>query len=177
MSNRDALMQNDWYPYQTHIDYSDTISVTTTDNTGQQHTRSTIYKFDTTYILDPCFQQSTYSFQSNGRLEIKNMCSAGQLTIDTTWTTSSDQLIYLFCIKDSAADALLGKIVPYSMFAGNPALDLEVINVELTKINSSAFELQQLVTDNLSEMYYVNNSPVDSVAKIHNNRVITFKSR
>jgi hypothetical protein len=113
----------------------------------------------------------------NGRLEIRNMCGVGQLTIDTNWTTMDNRLTYLLLIKDSTADALLSKLVPYTMFAGNPSLDLEIFNIVITKINSSGFEVQQLVTDNLSECYYVNNSKVDSLIKIHNNRVIAFKSR
>ena len=177
LSEREALIQYDWYPYQTHIDYNDTIFVTTTDINGQSHTHSTTYNFDTTYILDQCFQQSTFSFQSNGRYIIKNMCGIGQLIIDTTWTTNDNQLIYLLFIRDSTADALLNKIIPYGTFTGNPALDLELISPVLTKINSSAFDVQQFVSYNFFERYYANNNQVDSVTRILNNRVISFKAR
>lgn len=105
------------------------------------------------------------------------MCSVGQLTIDTTWATSSDQALFMLFIKDSTADTFLNKISVFPIFGGDPALDLEFFGVVITKINSSTFEVSQFVTEYPSEMYYVNNNPVDSVAKIHMTRVITFKSR
>jgi hypothetical protein len=175
----EILISHKWSPYQTRIITFDTTTLTTYDSSGRRHSISSTFHKDTTYSLDPCVRQSTYSFQSNGISKITNMCTAGQSVTDTPWSIQPNRLLQVVFIDDPVAENYYAKLYPDPLATPPPpsAAFYPVQNGFITQLNGS-----QLVVDQpSSETYDLGNYRVgirgDSLVRIVSDMFITFRSQ
>ena len=96
----EILMAHVWYPYKNHIIRVDSIDVATVDVNGNTQYKNTVLKSDTSFLVNNCIQQSTYQFQQNGIVIIKDMCNTAQGDINSTWTiTQTNILMFPFIVN------------------------------------------------------------------------------
>ncbi len=173
-----ALESHAWNPYQARIITVDTTTIITFDNTGKKHSVSRVVRKDTTYNFDPCAQQSTYSFLSNGTSHITDMCSTGQPVTDTPWAIQRNRILQIVFLEDPAAESYFARLYP-GIWPVNylPGGMYPVQNGVLAQINGSGFVVDQRIGLNGGFSYYVNGNQIDSVVSLVSDRYVSFRSQ
>ncbi len=122
----DILMKHSWSPVKTEIVKVDSITKWTISANGNLEEES-VTRTDTSFILKSCEQQTTYHFQPNGNLYIKDMCNSSQQDISSTWTiTQTNMLTFPF----------KGNVFPRNV--------IMMVQGHVTKINKSEFVLNTM---------------------------------
>ena len=133
----EILMAHLWYPYKNQVITIDSMNVTTVDFNGNAQNKNTVKKSDTSFIVNNCIQQSTYQFQQNGILTIKERCTPTQPDINSTWIiTQTNMLTFPFVMTNTV---------------GNNGYNFTFGHV--TKIDNSEF-----IFNTISEKYWFQNS-------------------
>lgn len=174
----DTLISHKWSPTQARIVTIDTTSIITFDTDGKMHTVSNSFRLDTTYNLETCIQQSTYSFLQNGVLQVTNPCETGQPTTDTPWAIGPNRFLEIYLIDDTVSDVYYSRFFAIPTPVGPSANSGgSFVGTFLTKFNASEFYVDQKITGSLAFQHYVNGLMVDSVVNIITDKFITFTSR
>lgn len=89
-----TLTSHTWYPYQTYVIATDSITITETNaTTGSNTVRKYNSKWDTTFLNSSCQQQSNFRFQQGGTYLISNKCSASSTDFTAQWMTLQPDII------------------------------------------------------------------------------------
>lgn len=158
----EVLLAHEWYPYKTQIVKVDSITTVTRDATGNVQVQNTVTQSDSAFVLSGCLQQSTYHFQQNGVVTIKDQCSTTGTDITSSWfITQTNMLSFPF-----APHALSG----YSGFVPGSG--------QVIKIDHSEF-----VFNTLSQMYWFketngpNGARIGESHKLYITESITYRSK
>jgi hypothetical protein len=174
----DTLTSHKWNPYQVRIITFDTTTLVRTDLNGVMHSVTNFYRKDTTYNLDPCIQQLTYSFLQNGISQITDICNPDQSVKDTTWALFPNKILEYLIFNDpvsNAYDSILFADLPANPCQSGDFLMLGTGTIQ--QMNSSEFVADTKSGETLSATHYVNGLPVDSLVKIVTDNYITFRSQ
>lgn len=169
----DILASHSWHAYQTEVKGADTIIRTTFDSTGQGHdTIVAENSFDTIIILDPCVQQSTFSFKSNGVLVVSDACSANP-TSNNNWSMTSAVLNSASIMTPNVNNYIQQLL--YSGVSGDTTHGVYFTSGPITEINNSEFIYNYGSSYNSERTF--NGSNIETVKNIRVAQFTTYKSQ
>jgi hypothetical protein len=173
------LTSHTWYPVQTEISIVDSNTIITLNHgSGKDDTVANVYKFDTTFISDPCMQQSTFAFDQTGHMKITSSCSIGSVA-DTPYTLVKDPILKNYRLAFiSIYQGVIDEYYSNHAFAlgFNTSLPADAYIYStgvITTINNAAFVFEGMRTANINFTSYANNT-IDKVAGLAKT---TYKSR
>jgi hypothetical protein len=172
-----VLSEHEWYPYSAEIITVDTTVVTSHDSTGIYHHQTIVSRFDTSFILNTCLQNSTFKFRSSGILSISNPCNSQTSAKDTLWSIAQNNFLTTLSINDTATTNYYSRF--FGKFLGfvgptDTSYNYILTRGAITKIDNSQFVFNNGLTELTLDVAGVNR---DTLYKIASREYTTYRSR
>jgi hypothetical protein len=172
-NNAEVLQSHSWYPYQTEIIITDTTTVTPR-GVGNTPPVITTQSFDTVITLEPCLEQSAFTFLQNGSMHISNACRA--IGYDTLWSVTNNVLLSSTSVTSDLVQNFYLEHFPILFLYSNPDTTHFYVS---SRGNIIAIDNTHFIFNNavVNATFDFANSSADTLRMITGKELTTYKAR